>query len=74
MFKAIGKVENGFIARVVAAVRQELAFDNDPPFRVRQSAGGRHVAVTLEPTLQTAQQVLAVYSRLQKIAGLVILL
>jgi putative lipoic acid-binding regulatory protein len=72
MFKAIGKVENGFIARVVAAVRQELACDDDPPFRVRQTAGGRHVAVTLEPTLQTAHQVLAVYQRLQKLTGLVI--
>ena len=74
MFKAIGKVENGFIARVVAAVRQELDFIADPPFRVRQTTGGRHVAVTLEPTLQTADQVLAVYRRLRTTAGLVMLL
>jgi hypothetical protein len=74
IFKAIGKVDNGFAARVVAAVRDELAHEADPPFRVREAVGGRHVSVTLEPTVQTAQQVLAVYRRIQKTAGLVMLL
>ena len=35
MFKAIGRVENGFAARVVAAVREELGDSVDPPFKVR---------------------------------------
>ena len=74
MFKAIGKVENGFAARLVAAVREELAADVDPPFRLREAVGGRHVAVSIEPVVQTAQQVLAVYQRISKIAGLVFLL
>lgn len=74
MFKAIGRAENGFIARVVAAVREELAFSDDPPYKVRQAVGGRHVSVTVEPTLQTANQVLAVYGRLKGIAGMVMLL
>jgi putative lipoic acid-binding regulatory protein len=74
MFKVIGRVENGFAARVVAAVREELAESVDPPFRCRESAGGRHVSVTLEPTVQTVQQVLAIYQRVQQIAGLVMLL
>jgi putative lipoic acid-binding regulatory protein len=73
MFKAIGKVENGFVARVVAAVREELAETSDPPFRVREAVGGRHVSVTLEPTVQTAQQVLDVYRRIRGTAGLVFL-
>jgi putative lipoic acid-binding regulatory protein len=73
VFKAIGRVEGGFVARIVAAVREELAESVDPPFRVRQTPGGRHVAITLEPVVQTAQQVLAVYRRIQGIAGLVIL-
>ena len=73
VFKAIGKVEDGFVARVVAAVRDELADTIDPPFKVRSSAGGRHVSVTLEPTVQTAHQVLAVYRRIRATAGLVIL-
>ena len=73
LFKAIGRAENGFVARVVAAVRDELAHPADPPYRVRETAGGRHVAVSLEPTVQSVQQVLAVYRRLQTTAGLVML-
>jgi uncharacterized protein len=74
LFKVIGRPEHGFVARVVAAVREELAGERDPPFTVRETAGGRHVAVTLEPTVQTPEQVLAVYARLQKMEGLVLLL
>ncbi len=73
MFKVIGKSEHAFVARVVAAVRDELDEPADPPFRVRETAGGRHVAVTLAPTVQTPHQVLAVYRRMQKMAGLVML-
>ena len=73
MFKVIGRSENGFVARVVAAVREELAEPADPPFSVRETAHGRHVSVTLTPTVQTAQQVLDVYRRVQKMAGLVML-
>jgi len=72
-FKVIGRVENGFVARVVAAVRDELAASVDPPFRCRETAGGRHVAVTLEPCVQTSQEVLAVYRRLRLLTGLVML-
>jgi putative lipoic acid-binding regulatory protein len=73
MFKVIGRVDNGFVARVVAAVREELAEEIDPPFTVREAVGGRHVAVTLQPELQSAEQVLAVYRRVQSLAGLVFL-
>jgi putative lipoic acid-binding regulatory protein len=73
-FKAIGKAEGGFVARVVAAVREELGCADDPPFTLRQATGGGHVAVTLEPRMQTAVQVLAVYRRLLGTAGLVVLL
>jgi putative lipoic acid-binding regulatory protein len=71
MFKVIGRVENGFVARVVAAVRDELSHPADPPFKLRQSAGGRHIAVTLEPVVQTGHEVLAVYRRIQQTDGLV---
>jgi putative lipoic acid-binding regulatory protein len=73
LFKVIGRVENGFVARVVAAVRDELAESVDPPFKVREAVGGRHVSVTIEPTVQTPHQVLAVYRRVRKLAGLVLL-
>ena len=73
IFKAIGRVENGFAARVVAAVREELAFETDPPFKVREATGGRHVSVTLEPMMRDARQVLAVYRRIRTMAGLIFL-
>lgn len=72
-FKVIGRTDLGFVARTVAAVRDELNEPEDPPYRVRESVGGRHTAVTLEPIVQTAQQVLAVYRRLSSTAGLVML-
>jgi putative lipoic acid-binding regulatory protein len=73
IFKVIGRSDRGFVARAVAAVRDELAREVDPPYRVRETAGGRHVAVTLEPHVQTAREVLAVYRRLRLMAGLVML-
>ena len=74
VFKAIGSSENDFVVRVVAAVRTVLVCEADPPYTIRQTGGGRHVAVTLEPQVQTAAQVLAVYRGIQQVAGLVMLL
>jgi len=74
IFKAIGRSDNGFVGRVVAAVRDELSQTTDPPFSFRQAVGGRHVAVTLEPTVQTAKQVLDIYRRIRAVVGLVMLL
>lgn len=73
MFKVIGKVEDGFVARVVTAVREELALEIDPPFSLRQTVSGRHVAITLEPMVQSSADVIAVYRRVRRIEGLVML-
>ena len=73
MFKAIGKSEDGFAARVVAAVREELDACMDPPYKVLPTASGRHVSVTLEPTVTSVEQVLAVYERIRSMRGLVVL-
>jgi putative lipoic acid-binding regulatory protein len=74
MFKVIGRPDNGFVARVVAAVREELAFEIDPPFRLRKTATGGYVCVTVEPQVQRVHQVLAVYRRLQMTPGLIMLM
>lgn len=73
-FKAIGPAEGDFVARVVEAVRIELEIDTDPPHTLRHAAGGRHVSVTLEPTVQSAAQARAVYVRVKAVVGLVMLL
>ena len=74
VLKVIGKSDDGFVGRVVAAVRDQLEFDIDPPYRVRTTSGGRHVSITLEPTVDSAWDVLALYGRIQEIAGLVMVL
>jgi putative lipoic acid-binding regulatory protein len=73
MFKVIGKAEGNFLARTVASVRLELGLESDPPFRVRESVGGRHLAITLEPFVTSAAQVLAVYRRLSANEGITLL-
>jgi putative lipoic acid-binding regulatory protein len=74
MFKAIGKSDRGFVARAVAAVREELKLDVDPPYHSRDAVGGRHVSVTVEPFIETPDDVIAVYRRLAKLDGVVLLL
>ena len=73
-FKVIGLAEGNFVGRVLHAVRRVLPEDAEPPFSSRQTAGGKHVSVTIEPTLETADDVLAVYRELVELQGLVLLL
>ncbi len=73
-FKVIGATADNFAARVIAAVRDELELEIDPPFSMREARNGNHISVTLEPHCQSPQQVLAVYSRLTGMDGLVMLL
>lgn len=70
-FKIIGKTEDGFVARALATVREQLEVEVDPPFRVRHTAGGRHVSLTIEPEVQNAWEVLGVYQAVQSLPGLV---
>jgi putative lipoic acid-binding regulatory protein len=73
-FKVIGRAEGNFVGRVVQSVRSELPPDIEPPFSSRRTAGGRHVSVTIEPTLDSAPQVLDIYRSLAELEGLVLLL
>ena len=73
-FKVIGYADENFTARVLASVRDELQLESDPPFSLRSTEHGRHVSVTLEPMCESSQQVLAIYSRLSGMDGLVMLL
>lgn len=74
IFKVIGSCEDGFVGRVVCTMRDVLAIEADPPFIVRQTRSGRHVAITFEPEVEDAHQVLAVYRRLTQVKGVVMLL
>lgn len=72
--KVIGQTDNAFVDRVVTAAREGLKWDFDPPCRIRETSGGRHVSVTLEPNVESAEQVLDLYSSLKQVEGIVLLL
>ncbi len=68
--KAIGSAEGDFPGRVVSAVLEELAGPSEVESTVRTTPAGRHVSVTLDLTVQTAEQVRAIYARLRTVDGL----
>lgn len=72
--KAIGSSGDDFPGRVVAAALTQLAGPSELEHSIRQTQGGRHVAVTLELTVQSAEQVLAIYAALREVEGLALLL
>ena len=74
VFKAIGAADDHFVGRVVAAVRSELDDAIEPSFSTRTTSGGRHVCVTIEPPVARADDVLAIYSSIREVEGLVLLL
>lgn len=73
-FKAIGESNDHFVGRVLAAVKTRLDESAEPSFSCRKTSGGRHVCVTIEPDVQTAQHVLEIYAELVSVDGLVMLL
>ena len=74
LFKAIGRNENEFAARVVAVIREVLSHDFDPPHELRHTSGGRHVAVTVEPWAESSEQVMVIFARIRELPGLVMLM
>ena len=71
--KAIGRVDDEFEQRVVNVVESHLAATSDLDYSVRTTPGGRHVAVTLDISVQTAEQVRAIYAEIRDIEGLTLL-
>jgi len=71
--KAIGDASNAFESRIVETVVAELASASELDYSVRSTPGGRHVALTLEITVQTAEQVRTIYARLREVDGLTLL-
>lgn len=74
VFKAVGLGETEFATTVLAEIREALSLEFDPPFETRETPAGRHVAVTVTPWVESADEVLAVYERIRVIPGLVMLL
>ena len=73
-FKVIGHAADDFVARVVEAVREELQAGDDLEYGVRQTSGGAQISITLNPYIDSATQVQAIYRRIVVISGLIMLL
>ena len=74
MLKAIGRMDGDFALRVVAAVRTTLEQDFDAPYELRHTSGGRHIAVTIQPWVESSRQVIELYNAIRTLEGLVMLL
>jgi uncharacterized protein len=72
--KAIGESQNDFETRVLEAVRAEIEEESPIEVSVKTTPGGRHISLTLDVTVQTPAQVIAIYGRIQAIDGLRFLL
>ena len=73
-FKAIGDVAADFEARVLMAVRSEVGADAAIGQTVRSTKGGRHVSLTLDVDVQSAEQVHLIYAKIRELHGLLFLL
>jgi len=71
MFKVIGEDDRCFAARVVSLVRETTGADEDPEFSIRRTKNGRHLAVTLQPKVAGAGQILEIYEGIYGLKGLV---
>lgn len=71
--KAIGQADDDFEQRVIAAVAMHLAAASDLDYSVRATKGGRHIALTLDVNVQTAEQVRSIYASLHEVRGLTLL-
>jgi uncharacterized protein len=71
--KAIGAASGDFEGRVVEAVVAELAGPSELDYSVRTTPNGRYVALTLDITVQAAEQVRDIYARIRELEGLTLL-
>jgi putative lipoic acid-binding regulatory protein len=74
MFKVIGRAEESFVERVVEAIRVCQQSSEAPSYRLRETPNRRHVSVTLEPQVQSAQEVLLIYACIREIHGVVMVM
>lgn len=74
IIKAIGENSPDFVAHVVQAVIVVLGPTSTPEVQTRQSAQGKHQAVTMTLQVESAEQVLQLYEAVKKVKGLRFLL
>ncbi len=70
-FKVIGRSSDEFVSQVVEVVQSAMQSNERIPYSTRATPNGKHVAVTLEPHIESAELVLATYERLKSVDGVV---
>ena len=68
-----GRPAHDFEHRVVETVVSQLPARSDLDYSVRTTPGGRHIALTLDITVQNAEQVRAIYAEVRELEGLTLL-
>jgi len=68
--KVIGLAKDDLEQRVVKVLQDALHCD-DIPYTTRETPKKKHIAVTLEPMLKSAEQVLLLYERIRSVEGVV---
>jgi len=63
--KVIGEQTDDFVSSILAALQGELQLSDVPDHTLKSTPNGRHISVTVELTVESAQQVGSVYARLQ---------
>ena len=74
LFKAIGRDEEEFVPRVLAAVRSVLGEGIEPPFNLRRTSNKKHVSVSIEPTVNGPKQIFEIYETLKDVDGVLMLM
>ncbi len=74
LIKVIGRSDDTFVQRVMEALHSVQQSDCTPPCRTRQTPNGRHIAVTLEPTVASAEEVLEIYRCVRQVDGVVMMM
>lgn len=73
-FKIIASNDEPTVKKVIEVMQTTLGLPATPHYSSRVSESGKHVSLTIEPTLQRAQEVHSVYEALLKTPGVLLLL
>lgn len=69
--KVIGNAEGDFVQRVLESVEEIPAIPTPVRYTTRSTPNGRHVSITLEPYIKSAEHVLLVYEQIKSVVGVV---
>ncbi|NBX68674.1 MAG: DUF493 domain-containing protein [Proteobacteria bacterium] len=73
-FKIIASNDQETVSKILEVIKTLLNLEELPKYSSRLSDSGKHVSLTVEPTLEKAQEVHTIYKALLKTPGVLLLL